>query len=155
MLVVEMGQSDCLYMSYVLTLGFHSCQSRCQRSGVMTLDGGGLGSSTRVTCKMVSDGGGRFVPAGIVGLHTLSLLLSSRVAHDCATEDNHTQEGNQEQTQTNTTEHYSWVQYISLDRGLRTPVSNTWTLISTPTQMKRLWNRMRTSPSMTYYAVSC
>ena len=39
---------------------------------------------------MVSDGGGRFIPAGIVGLHTLSLLLASLVAHDRVTEDNHT-----------------------------------------------------------------
>ena len=38
---------------------------------------------------MVSDGGGRFIPAGIVGFHTLSLLLASLVAHDRATEDNH------------------------------------------------------------------
>ena len=37
---------------------------------------------------MVSDGGGRFIPAYIVGVHTLSLLLTSRVAHDRATEDN-------------------------------------------------------------------
>ena len=39
---------------------------------------------------MVSDGGGWFIPTGIVGLHTLSLLLASLVAHDRATEDNHT-----------------------------------------------------------------
>ena len=52
---------------------------------------------------MVSDGGGRFIPAGIVGLHTLSLLLASLVAHDRATEDNQTQqEGIQERPQTNT-----------------------------------------------------
>ena len=36
------------------------------------------------------DGGGRFIPADIVGVHTLSLLASSRVAHDRAT-DNYTQ----------------------------------------------------------------
>ena len=35
------------------------------------------------------DGGGRFTPADIVGVHILSLLLSSRVAHDRAT-DNYT-----------------------------------------------------------------
>ena len=52
---------------------------------------------------MVSDGTGRFIPAYIVGVLTLSLLLSSQVAHDRATEDNHTQEGNQERTRTNTT----------------------------------------------------
>ena len=49
-----------------------------------------LWSGTWVMCEMVSDGGGRFIPAGIVGLHTLSLLLASLVAHDRATEDNHT-----------------------------------------------------------------
>ena len=32
------------------------------------------------------DGGGRFIPADIAGIHTLSLLLSSRVAHDRATD---------------------------------------------------------------------
>ena len=31
-------------------------------------------------------GGGRFVPADIVGAHTLSLLASFRVAHDHATD---------------------------------------------------------------------
>ena len=52
---------------------------------------------------MVSDGGGRFIPAGIVVLHTLSLLLSSLVAHDRATEDNHTTRSG---PGTNTNEHY-------------------------------------------------
>ena len=46
-------------------------------------------SGTRVTREMISNGGGRFIPAGIVGSHTLSLLLASLVAHDRATEDNH------------------------------------------------------------------
>ena len=41
---------------------------------------------------MVSDRGGRFIPADIVGVHTLSLLPSSRAAHGRATEDNHTHE---------------------------------------------------------------
>ena len=36
------------------------------------------------------DGGGRFIRADTVGVHTLSLLTSSRVAHDRAT-DNYTQ----------------------------------------------------------------
>ena len=36
------------------------------------------------------NGGGRFIPDDIVGVHTLSLLLLSRVAHDHAT-DNYTQ----------------------------------------------------------------
>ena len=39
---------------------------------------------------MVSDGGGQFIPADIVCLHTLLLLLASLVAHDRAMEDNHT-----------------------------------------------------------------
>ena len=64
---------------------------------------------------MVSDGGGRFIPDGIVGLHALYLLLSSPVAHDCATEDNHTT--HRKEPGVNTNEHYSWVRYISLDRG--------------------------------------
>ena len=47
---------------------------------------------TRGICEMISDGGERFIPADIVGVHTLSLLPSSRVAHDRATEDDHTHE---------------------------------------------------------------
>ena len=78
---------------------------------------------------MVSDGGGRFIPAGIVDLHTLSsLLLASLVAHDRAPEDDHTTRrepgtNTKEHYRTlpNTTEHYSWVQYISLDREALTP----------------------------------
>ena len=45
---------------------------------------------TWMTCEVVSDGGERFIPAGIVGLRTLSLLLASLVAHDRPTEDDHT-----------------------------------------------------------------
>ena len=45
---------------------------------------------SRDICEVVSDGGGRFISAHIVGIYKLSLLLSSRVAHDRATEDNHT-----------------------------------------------------------------
>ena len=67
---------------------------------------------------MVSDGGGRSIPAGIVGLHTLYLLLSSLVAHDHATEDNHTTYREGTERPTNTTEHNWWVQCISLDRGV-------------------------------------
>ena len=40
--------------------------------------------------EMVLGGCGYFISAGIFGLHTLSLLLTSLVAHDRATEDNHT-----------------------------------------------------------------
>ena len=47
-------------------------------------------SGTRVTCEMVSDGGGRFIPAGIDGFHTSSLSLAFLLAHDRTTEDNHT-----------------------------------------------------------------
>ena len=38
------------------------------------------------------DGGRRFSPAGIVGVHTLSLLLSSQAAHDRAAVDSHIQD---------------------------------------------------------------
>ena len=44
----------------------------------------------QVIGEMVLDGGGRFSPAGIDGLHTLSLLLSSQAAHNRATVDSHT-----------------------------------------------------------------
>ena len=37
--------------------------------------------------EMVLEGGGRFIPAGIIGSHTLSLLLAFLVAHDRVTED--------------------------------------------------------------------
>ena len=82
-----------------------------------------------MTCEIVSDGGGRFIPAGIiVGLHTLSLLLASLVAHGRATEENHTARREpgtntheHNRTQPNTTKHYSWVQYIILDREVLTP----------------------------------
>ena len=40
--------------------------------------------------EVVLDGSGHFSPAGIVGVHTLSLLLSSQAAHDRATVDSHT-----------------------------------------------------------------
>ena len=43
--------------------------------------------------EMVLDGGGHFIPAGIFGVHTLSLLLSSRAAHDRATEGTRTHTG--------------------------------------------------------------
>ena len=43
--------------------------------------------------EMVLDGGGQFIPAGIDGFHTSSLLLASLVAHDRATEDTHTHTG--------------------------------------------------------------
>ena len=40
---------------------------------------------TRGMCEMVSDGGGRFIADNIVGVNTLSLLPSPRVAHGRAT----------------------------------------------------------------------
>ena len=43
----------------------------------------------RVMGEMVLDEGGHFVPAGIFGLRTSSLLLSSQAAHDRATEVTH------------------------------------------------------------------
>ena len=43
----------------------------------------------QVMSEMVLDGGGHFIPAGIFGVHTLSLLLSSQTAHDRATEVTH------------------------------------------------------------------
>ena len=51
-----------------------------------------VGSALRRYMRNGLDGGGQFMPADIVGVHTLSLLLSSRVGHDRATEDNHTQQ---------------------------------------------------------------
>ena len=58
----------------------------------------------RVTCEMVLDGGGQFIPAGIDGFHTLFLLLAFLVAHDRATEDTHTHTGKERlcEHQTNT-----------------------------------------------------
>ena len=47
----------------------------------------------QVMCEMVSDEGGHFIPAGIFGLHTLSLLLASLIAHDRAKEDTRTHTG--------------------------------------------------------------
>ena len=76
---------------------------------------------TRVTREMVSDGDGWFIPAGIVGFHTLSLLLASLVAHDRATEDNHTHHtGRVSYTDIKKGTTTSWVQYIGLDREVLT-----------------------------------
>ena len=55
----------------------------------------------QVIGEMVLDGGGHFIPAGLFGLHTLSLLLASRAAHDHATEDTRTHTGKEHQS-TNT-----------------------------------------------------
>ena len=44
----------------------------------------------QVIGEVVLDGGGHFIPAGIFGVRTLSLLLSSQAAHGRATVDSHT-----------------------------------------------------------------
>ena len=51
----------------------------------------------QVIGEMVLDGGGHYIPAGILGFHTLSLLLAPLVAHDRATVDNHTHVGKEHQ----------------------------------------------------------
>ena len=43
----------------------------------------------QVVGEIVLDGSGHFISAGIDGLHTISLLLLSLVAHDRATRDTH------------------------------------------------------------------
>ena len=58
---------------------------------------------------MVVDGGGHFSPAGIDGVHTLSLLLLSRTTHDRAEGNPHTKA-----TAITTESGYS----TSLDRGV-------------------------------------
>ena len=47
--------------------------------------------------EMVLNGGGHFIPAGILGLHTLSLLPSSQAAQDRATEGTCTHTGKEHQ----------------------------------------------------------
>ena len=66
---------------YKKTFSSQGPSSETDRSPVVPLSVFGW-FGTRVTCEMVSDGGGRFIPAGIVGFHTLSVLLASLVAHD-------------------------------------------------------------------------
>ena len=51
----------------------------------------------QVRGEMVLDGGRHFIPAGIFGLHTLSLLLSSLAAHDRATDGTRTHTGKEHQ----------------------------------------------------------
>ena len=64
------------------------------------------------------DGGGRFIPDNIVDVHALSLLVSSRVAHDRAT-DNYTQHNTHGARysvhvhRASKTGKDSWVQYIT------------------------------------------
>ena len=52
-------------------------------------------ASNQVIGEMVLDGSGHFSPAGIVRVHTLSLLLLSQAAHDRAAVDSHTQDKRQ------------------------------------------------------------
>ena len=47
----------------------------------------------QVMSEMVLHGGGHFIPGGLFGLHTLSLLLSSQAVHDRATEGTRTRTG--------------------------------------------------------------
>ena len=61
---------------------------------------------------MVVDGGGHFSPAGIDGVHTLSLLLLSHTAYDCAEGNPHTHYNNIN-VETNT-----WVQYKPRQGGM-------------------------------------
>ena len=49
-------------------------------------------ASNQGISEVVLDGGGHFSPAGIVRVHTLSLLLLSRTAHDRAAVDSHIQD---------------------------------------------------------------
>ena len=67
---------------------------------------------------MVLDGSGHFSPAGIVGSHTLSLLLSSRTAHDRAAVDSHTQDKRTEEYLFKTREEST---YSTLTRGYSNP----------------------------------
>ena len=61
---------------------------------------------------MVLDGGGHFSPAGIDGVHTLSLLLSSHTAHDRA-------EGNPiEQYTERHINNRMWIQYKPRQGGM-------------------------------------
>ena len=69
---------------------------------------------------MVLDGGGQFIPAGIVDIHKVSLMLASLVAYDRATDDDHTHHTGKERPP-NTSEHTTWAQYIILDREVLNP----------------------------------
>ena len=70
-------------------------------------------ASNQVINEMVLDGGGYLSPAGIVGSHTIYLLLSSQTAHDRAV-------GKAQETQyRELTRGYS----TSLDREVLTPSS--------------------------------
>ena len=64
------------------------------------------------------DGGGRFIPADIVSVHTLSFLASSQVAHDHATEDNFTQHNARKYDNPGSK---SWIQYVNLNKEVLNP----------------------------------
>ena len=69
---------------------------------------------------MVLDGDGHFSPAGIDGVHTLSLLLSSHTAHDRAEGNPYKHTNNQPTQQLNV----GTVQANTERYELRPPVSN-------------------------------
>ena len=76
----------------------HHCKDACYCEFYLAVGYVFRRLDSRGICEMVSDGGRRFIPAYIVGVHTLSLILSSQITNDRVTEDNHTQETNQERT---------------------------------------------------------
>ena len=70
---------------------------------------------------MILDGGGHFSPAGIVRVHTSSLLLLSHTAHDGAEGNPHTHSKN---NNVETTLNVGIVQAKTGGNELRPPVSN-------------------------------
>ena len=80
----------------------------------------------RVIGEMILDGGGQFIPTGIDGFHTLSLLIASLVAHDRATEDTHIHTEKEHKytrrrRRTCTRDTNTCVQLVILDREVLTP----------------------------------
>ena len=65
--------------------------------------------------------GGRFIPGDVVGVHTLSLLTSSWVAHDRTTEHNHTHRQGLLYTLSNTLAYSGSESGCNLDRGVLNP----------------------------------
>ena len=64
---------------------------------------------------MVVDGGGHFSPAGIDGVHTLTLLLSSQAAHGRETGDTRVHKKAQ---RTQLHRYRAWVQYKPRQGGI-------------------------------------
>ena len=75
---------------------------------------------------MVVDGGGHFNPAGIDGVHTLTLLFSSFTAHHRAEGNPHTQELIYHRELIDLIDYRGWVQYMTEtgEYELRSPASN-------------------------------